>query len=137
VAAVTAPTSTSNQDTQSNQTPISEPPRNSYVDGSGPAAEHLDQLRLAIEAKDIDAVTALSESLPEGRIRFLNSTFARHHRLDVIIDDVTSNGDTVTGRLNVAMFGRADDGSIYGAGKWNGALVTATRRNGVWQKIRW
>ena len=137
VTATTAQTTNTNQNTENNQTPISEPPRNSYVDGTGPAAEHLDQLRLALEAKDIDAVNALSESLPEGRIRFLNNTFARHHRLDVIIDEVSSNGDTVTGRLNVAMFGRADDGSIYGAGKWNGAVVTATRRNGVWQKIRW
>lgn len=114
-----------------------EPPRNSYIDGSGPGADHLDQLRLALEAKDIDAVRAISDSLPEGRIRFLNSTFARHHRLDVSIVDVTSNGDTVTARLNMAMFGRADDGSVYGAGKWNGAELTATRSNGVWQKIRW
>jgi len=37
----------------------------------------------------------------------------------------------------MAMFGRADDGSVYGAGKWNGAELTATRSNGVWQKIRW
>ncbi len=145
VNAVTAANSNINEnastdtstDTESNQTLTPEPPRNSYVDGSGPAADHLNQLRLALEAKDIDAVTALSEDLPQGRIRFLNSTFARHHRLDVIIDEVDSDGDTVTGRLNVAMFGRADDGSVYGAGKWNGAVVTATRSNGIWQKIRW
>jgi len=107
------------------------------VDGTGPAAEHLDQLRLAIESRDIDAVNALSDSLPEGRINFLSSMFARHDRLDVIIDEVTTNGDTVTGRLNVAMFGQADDGSLYSTGKWNGALLTATRGNGGWQKIRW
>lgn len=116
---------------------VSEPPRNSYIDATGPAADHLDQLRLALEAKDINAVRALSQDLPEGRIRFLNSTFARHHRLDVIIDNVTTSGDTISGRLNVAMFGKADDGSVYGAGKWNGAIVEATRSNGEWQKIRW
>ena len=136
VAAAPA-TQTSNESVNTIPAPISGPPRNSYVEGNGPGSQHLDQLRLAIEAKDIDAVNALSESLPQGRISFLNSTFARHHRLDVIIDEVTTDGDTITGRLNVAMFGRSEDGSVYGAGKWNGARVTATREDGVWQKIQW
>jgi len=114
-----------------------EPPRNSYTEGSGPAADHLNELRLALEAKDIDAVQALSQQLPGSRIQFLNSTFARTHRLDVIIDNVTTSGDTVSGRLNVAMFGRGDDGSVYSSGVWNGSIIEATRSNGTWQKIRW
>ncbi len=114
-----------------------DPPRNSYIDANGTAANHLNRLRLALEAKDIEAVQALSQPLPEGRIRFLNSTFARHHRLDVVIDNVTVSDDTISGRLNVAMFGRGDDGSVYSAGKWNGAIIEAVRENGSWQKIRW
>ncbi len=136
-SAVNEPSSGQSTAVQTDPVAVSEPPRNSYIDATGPAADHLDQLRLALEAKDIDAVRALSQDLPEGRIRFLNSTFARHYRLDVIIDNVTTSGDTISGRLNVAMFGRADDGSVYGAGKWNGAIVEATRSNGEWQKIRW
>lgn len=114
-----------------------DPPRNSYIDASGAAANHLNRLRLALEAKNIEAVQALSQPLPEERIRFLNNTFARHHRLDVIIDNVTISDDTISGRLNVAMFGRGDDGSVYSAGKWNGAIVEAVKENGNWQKIRW
>ncbi len=136
-SAVNEPSSGQSTAVQPDPVAVSEPPRNSYIDATGPAADHLDQLRLALEAKDIEAVRALSQDLPEGRIRFLNSTFARHYRLDVIIDNVTTSGDTISGRLNVAMFGRADDGSVYGAGKWNGAIVEATRSNGEWQKIRW
>ncbi len=135
----TAPQNAAVNDTTAS-TPVvtpSAPPRRSFIDASGPAAAHLNQLRLALEARDIEAVQALSQPLPEGRIQFLNSTFARHPRLDVIIDNVTTSGDTVSGRLNMAMFGQAEDGSVYSAGKWNGAIIEATLVNGEWQKIRW
>lgn len=132
----------SNQNTQnatiaSTTTATNEPPRTGFVDGSGPGADHLNQLRLALEAQDLDAVRALSQDLPDSRIRFLQNTFARTHRIDVTINDVRTSGNTVTGQINVSMFGRSDDGSIYGAGKWNGAAASATRVDGVWQKIRW
>lgn len=114
-----------------------DPPRNSFIDATGSSADHLNQLRIAIENKDMATVTSISQDLKVGRIQFLERMFQRYDRLDVTIDSVNDSGSSVSAKLNVSMFNRSDDGGFYSAGKWNGVSLNASRSDDTWQKIRW
>ncbi len=112
-------------------------PRVSGISGSGPAANHLNQLRTAIENKDMASVSAISQSLTAGRTQFLTRMFQRYDRLDVTIDNVNDRGNSVSAKLNVSMFKLNETGGYYAAGKWNGVALSATQENGEWQNIKW
>jgi len=112
-------------------------PRVSFVDAQGPVADHLNQLREAIEAKDINRVTNISSNLPPGRVQHLTRLFKIYDRLDVTIVDVVSRGDTTTATLNVSMFNERETGGYYLATKWDGAELKTQQQDGVWQEIRW
>ncbi|OED40046.1 hypothetical protein AB833_12740 [Chromatiales bacterium (ex Bugula neritina AB1)] len=116
---------------------FSSAPRRSFISASGDAARHLNQLRLAIERKNLNRVISLSDNLPAERTEFLRRMFQRHDRVDVIIDNVSESGATVTARLNVSMFNQRNDGSFYSAGKWDGVTLSARQSNGAWQNIKW
>ncbi len=109
----------------------------SFISATGSTADHLNQLRIAIENKDMAGVTAISQGLPAGRTQFLTRMFQRYDRLDVSIDDVSTRGDAVSAKLNVSMFKLDEDGAFYSAGKWNGVALNSSRQDGIWQKIRW
>lgn len=112
-------------------------PRRSFIEGNGATAQHLNQLRLAIEAKNLRGVLDISDSMPAERTEFLRKMFQRYDRLDVTIDDINSASGSATARLSVSMFNQRGDGSFYSAGKWNGVTLATDRQNGVWQKIKW
>ncbi len=138
--ALATPQSTGN--TQSTETspravPTVDRSQTSFISASGSTADHLNQLRIAIENKDIDKVTAISQGLPPGRTQFLTRMFQRYDRLDVSIDDVSARGNGVTAKLNVSMFKLDEDGAFYSAGKWSGVALNSTRQDGTWEKIRW
>jgi len=101
-------------------------PRVSFVDAQGPVADHLNQLREAIEAKDIDRVTSVSSNLPRGRVQHLTRLFKIYDRLDVTIVDVVSRGNTTTATLNVSMFNERETGGYYLATKWDGAALKSS-----------
>ena len=118
-------------------------PQTSVVSGNGSVAatgatgDFLNQLRRAIEGKDIDSVLAVSQPLTESRTQFLTRMFQRNDRLEVTIDDVNDTGNSLSATLNVSMYKRREDGSFYPAGKWNNVELNANRANGSWQKIAW
>lgn len=112
-------------------------PSQSYIEGSGSTTRHLNQLRTAIERKDLGRVIEISDSLAEERKDFLRSMFQRYDRLDVTIDNIDNRSGAVTASLGVAMFNQRSDGSYYSAGKWNGVTLATDQQNGTWQKIRW
>lgn len=112
-------------------------PRKSYIDGSGDSARHLNQLRQAIEAKNISRVLQVSNGLPSERVDFLNRMFQRYDRLDVVIDRISNQSGKLTANLNVSMFNRRNDGTYYSAGRWNGVTVRASKTDDQWQKIDW
>ena len=122
-----------------NDTPTTLPsaPRRSFIEGNDSTAQHLNQLRTAIEAKNLRRVLDVSNELPEERTEFLRKMFQRYDRLDVTIDDINTNTDSATARLSVSMFNQRGDGSYYSAGKWNGVTLATDRENGNWQKIQW
>lgn len=112
-------------------------PRRSFIEGNDATAQHLNQLRLAIEAKNLRGVLDISDSLPAERTEFLRKMFQRYDRLDVTIDDINTASTAATARLSVSMFNQRGDGSYYSAGKWNGVTLATNRQNGIWQKIKW
>lgn len=117
-------------------TPVSAP-RRSYIDGRGETARHLNQLRTAIESKNINQVLQVSDNLPSERVDFLRQMFSRYDRIDVIIDRIRDQSGQLTANLNVSMFNQRNDGSFYSAGRWNGVTVRSSSVDGQWQKIEW
>lgn len=118
-------------------TPQVSAPRRSFIRGSGSTARHLNQLRNAIESKNLGQVVSISDNLPTERTEFLRTMFSRYDRLDVSIDNIVGAADSVTARLNVSMYNQRNDGSYYSAGKWNGVTLKSSQDNGQWQKIEW
>ena len=112
-------------------------PRRSYIDGRGESARHLNQLRTAIESKNINQVLQVSDNLPSERVDFLRQMFNRYDRIDVIIDRIRDQSGQLSANLNVSMFNQRNDGSFYSAGRWNGVTVRSTSVDGQWQKIEW
>lgn len=112
-------------------------PRRSFIAGSGESARHLNQLRRAIEDKNLNRVLQISDRLPAERTEFLRKMFQRYDRLDVSIEQINTGSNSVNAKLNVSMFNKRSDGSYYSAGKWNGVTLSATRQDGQWQKIDW
>ncbi len=133
----TSASSNSNPQTAETSTPAVSAPRRSFIAGSGSTARHLNQLRSAIESKNLSQVINVSDNLPGERTAFLETMFSRYDRLDVSIDNIINSTDSVTARLNVSMFNQRSDGSYYSAGKWNGVTLKSNQDNGVWQKIEW
>lgn len=117
--------------------PLPSAPRRSFIDGNDATARHLNQLRVAIEAKNLGEVLNISNSLPAERTEFLRKMFQRYDRLDVAIDDINTAANSATARLSVSMFNQRSDGSYYSAGKWNGVTLSTDQQNGAWQKIQW
>ena len=112
-------------------------PRRSFIEGNDATAQHLNQLRLALEDKSLQRVLEVSQSLPEERIEFLRRLFQRYDRVDVTIDNINRAGNNATAMLSVSMFNQRSDGSYYSAGKWSDVELSASQRNGEWQPIRW
>ena len=112
-------------------------PRRSYIDGRGASARHLNQLRTAIEAKNLNRVLQVSDNLPSERVDFLKQMFRRYDRLDVVIDRIRDQSGELTANLNVSMFNQRSDGSYYSAGRWNGVTVRSSQVDNQWQKIEW
>jgi len=112
-------------------------PRRSYIEGTGEAAQHLNQLRSAIEAKSINRVLQISDDLPKERVVFLQQMFNRYDRVDVIINKIRDQSGQLTANLNVSMFNQRRDGSYYSAGRWNDVTVRAVKADNNWQKIKW
>ncbi|MEM7256242.1 MAG: serine/threonine-protein kinase, partial [Pseudomonadota bacterium] len=94
-------------------------PRRSFIEGNDDTAQHLNQLRLALEDKNIQRVLQVSDALPEERTEFLRRLFQRYDRLDVTIDNINRSGSAASAKLSVAMFNQRADGSFYSAGKWS------------------
>ena len=111
------------------------PPGVNIVD-TGSFTEQLDQLKGAIQARNMESVVSLSEPLAADRTAFLNRIFSTFDRIDVTFDDVTENGDSASAMVNLSLFIRGDDGNFYPGGKWNNR-ANFSRENGIWQKIRW
>ncbi len=137
VAAITAPIDQDVTPAIDDPEPLPSAPRQSFISGNDATAQHLNQLRTAIESKNLNRVLQVSDSLPDERTEFLRKMFQRYDRLDVSIDNISTNSSSATARLSVAMFNQRGDGSYYSAGKWNGVNLTANQQNGVWQKIKW
>jgi serine/threonine protein kinase len=112
-------------------------PRRSFIEGNDATAQHLNQLRLAIEGKSLQQVLQISDSLPEERTEFLRKLFQRYDRLDVTIDSIERGANSATAKLSVAMFNQRSDGSYYSAGKWNDVKLSTSRDSGQWQPIQW
>jgi serine/threonine protein kinase len=112
-------------------------PRRSFIEGNDETAQHLNQLRLALEDKNLQRVLQVSDALPEERTDFLRRLFQRYDRIDVTIDNINRSGTTATAKLSVAMFNQRSDGSFYSAGKWSDVELSTDRRNGQWQQIQW
>ncbi len=112
-------------------------PRRSFIEGNDATAQHLNQLRLALEDKNLQRVLQVSGTLPEERTEFLRRLFQRYDRLDVTIDNINRTGSNARAKLSVAMFNQRSDGSFYSAGKWSDVELATTRQNGQWQPIRW
>ena len=112
-------------------------PRRSFIEGRGESAQHLNHLRTALEAKNMNRVLQVSNGLPKERVDFLNQMFSRYDRLDVVIDRIRNQQGEVSARLNVSMFNKRNDGSFYSAGRWNGVTLKSSKVGEQWQKIEW
>ena len=130
------PDTINNGSSTGSSTPLSAP-RRSFVDGRGESAQHLNRLRTAIEAKNINRVLQISNDLPKERVDFLKQMFRRYDRLDVVIDRISDQSGELTAKLNVSMFNQRNDGSFYSAGRWNGVTVRSAKVDEQWQKIEW
>ena len=117
-------------------TPVAAPTPGVNIVDTGSFTEQLDQLKGAIQARNMESVVSLSEPLAADRTAFLNRIFSTFDRIDVTFDDVTENGDSASAMVNLSLFIRGDDGNFYPGGKWNNR-ANFSRENGIWQKIRW
>ena len=124
-------------DRGSNIEPPASAPRRSFIEGSGESAQHLNRLRTALEAKNMNRVLQVSSGLPKERVDFLNQMFSRYDRLDVVIDRISNQQGEISARLNVSMFNKRNDGSFYSAGRWNGVTLKSSKVDEQWQKIEW